>query len=121
MLSLSTRELDLSPIHFQSCKNIDEVVDMLVKWIKEAVAQHVPLSKLAPFSFPWWSSELTQLMRNARRARKEHGRQSGADAWRAYLEALSAKGAAIRKAKAVQYKQAVADAARGKKKNLASG
>jgi hypothetical protein len=37
-LSLSVQELDLFPRHFQSCENIDAAVDMLVKWIKEAVA-----------------------------------------------------------------------------------
>ncbi len=89
-LSLRTQELDLFPRHFASCEDIDAGVDRLLKWIKEAVAQHVPLSKPAPISVPWWSSELTQLLRRPRRARREYGRQPCVDAWRAYLEALSA-------------------------------
>jgi hypothetical protein len=68
--------------------------------------------KLAPFTVPWWLSELTQLVRNEKTTRREHGRWPSADAWRIYIEALSAKGAAIRKAKAVYFKQAVADATR---------
>jgi hypothetical protein len=101
---MSAQELNLFPKHFQGCEDIDAGVKRLVKWIKEAVAQDVPLSKLAPFSVLWWSSELTQLVSNARRARREHGRWPRADAWRGYLEALSAKGMAIRKAEAVHFK-----------------
>ncbi len=111
VLSLSAWELNLFIKHIQSCADIDAEVEKLVKWIKKAVAQHVPLSKPAPFSVPWWVSELTQLVRNARRARREHRRWPSADAWRAYLEELSAKGAAIRKAKAVHFKLALAYAA----------
>ncbi len=54
-------------------------------------------------------------MRNARRARRWHKRRPCAKAWRVYLEALNAKGEAIRKAKAVHFKQAVAEAARGRR------
>jgi hypothetical protein len=54
-------------------------------------------------------------VRNARRARREHRRWLSAEAWRAYLDALSAKGSAIRKAKATHFKQAVTDAAIGKR------
>jgi hypothetical protein len=86
-----------------------------VTWIKVVVAQHVPVSKAALFFVPWWSSELTQLGRNARRARREHGKWPSTDACRAYLKALSAKGVAIRQAKAACFKQAVADAARGRR------
>jgi hypothetical protein len=51
------------------------------------------------------------LLRHARSARREHRRWPCTEAWRAYLEALSAKGEAIKKAKAMQFKQAVADTA----------
>ncbi len=61
------------------------------------------------------SSVLTQLVRSARRARRWHTRRPCAEAWRAYLEALNAKGEAIKKAKAAHFKQAVAEAARGRK------
>jgi hypothetical protein len=54
-------------------------------------------------------------VRNVRGARGEHRRWPSAEAWREYLEALSAKGMAIRKAKAAHFKQAVADAARGRR------
>ncbi len=74
------------------------------------------MSKPVPFSVPWLSSELTKLVRNARRARRKHRRQPSAEEWRAYLEALSVKGAAIRKAKAAHFKQAVADAPRGRRR-----
>jgi hypothetical protein len=80
-----------------------------------AMAQFIPLSKPTPFCVPWWSSQLTQLVRNARRARREHRRRPCAEAWRVYLEALSAKGLAIQKAKALHFKQAVANAARGRR------
>jgi hypothetical protein len=53
-------------------------------------------------------------VRNARRARRRHTRRPCAEAWRVYLEALNAKGEAIRKAKAAHFKQAVAEAARGR-------
>ncbi len=103
------------PRNYKICDDIDAGVERLVRWIKEAVAQHIPLSKPVSFSVPWWSSELTQLVRNARRARKWHKRHPCAEAWRVYLEALIAKGAAIRKAKAAHFKQAVAEAARGRR------
>jgi hypothetical protein len=54
-------------------------------------------------------------VRNTRRARRWHKRQPCAEAWRVYLEALSAKGEVIRKAKAAHFKQAVAEAARGRR------
>ncbi len=82
---------------------------------QEAVAQDIPSSKLVSFSASWWSSELTQLVRNARRARRRHTRCPCADAWRVYLEALNAKREAIRKAIAAHFKQAVAEAARVRK------
>jgi hypothetical protein len=44
-----------------------------------------------------------------------HTRRPSAEAWRVYLEALNAKGEALRKAKAAHFKQAVAEAARGRK------
>jgi hypothetical protein len=90
-------------------------VGRLVIWIKEAVAQHVPLSKPVSISVLWRSSDLTQLVRNARGAGRKHRRMPRAEAWRTYLEALSAKRSAIGKAKAAQFKQAVAEAARGRK------
>jgi hypothetical protein len=86
-----------------------------VRWIKEAVAQHIPLTKPVSFSLSWWSSELTQLVRNARRARRWHTSCPCAEAWRVYLEALCAKKEAIRKAKAAHFRQAVAEAARGRR------
>ncbi len=73
-LSLRAKKLDLFPKHFDNCDDIDTGVDSLVRRIKEAVAQHIPLSKPASFSIPWWSSELTQLVINARRVRREHRR-----------------------------------------------
>jgi hypothetical protein len=114
-LSLRARELDLFLRCFEDCKDIDTGVNRLVRWIKEAVTQNIPLSKPASFSVPWWSSEHTQLVRNARIARREHWRWPCAEAWRAYPEALSAKGEAIKKAKAVHFRQAVADGARGRR------
>jgi hypothetical protein len=115
VLSLRARELDLFPKCFEDCDDIDTGVGRLVRWIKEAVAQHIPLSKHDSFSVPWWSNELTQLVRNVRRARREHRRWLSAEAWRAYLDSLSAKVSAIRYAKAANFKLAVADAARGKR------
>jgi hypothetical protein len=79
-LSLSARELDLFQLNFETSKDIDTGVDKLVKWIKEVVAQHIPLLKPTPFSIPWWTSQLTQLVRNFIRARREHGRRPSADA-----------------------------------------
>jgi hypothetical protein len=114
-LSLKARELDLLTRSYKNCEDIDAGVDRLVRGIKEAAAQHIHLSKSVAFSLSWWSSELTQLVRNARRARKWHTRCPCADAWRVYLEALNDKGEAIRKAKATHFKQAVAEAARGRK------
>ncbi len=82
-----------------------------MRWIKEAVALYIHLSNLAAFFVHWSSNKLTKLLRNARRARRGHRRWLSAEAWRAYLDALSAKGLAIRKAKGAHFKQAVADAA----------
>jgi hypothetical protein len=73
------------------------------------------LSKPAPFSVTWWSSELTQLVRNVRRARRWHKRRPCTEAWRVYLEAAHVKREVIKKAKAAHFKQAVADAARTSK------
>jgi hypothetical protein len=73
-LSQRARELDLLPKYYEKCKDIYAGVDRLVRWIKEAVAQHIPLSKPVSFSVPWWSSKLTQLVRSVRRARRWHKR-----------------------------------------------
>jgi hypothetical protein len=114
-LSLHAREFDCFPRHFQNFKDIDAEVDRLVRWIKEAVAQHIPLLKPAPFSVPWWSSELLQLVRLTRRARRERGRQPSTNPCMAYQEALCAQGWTMRKAKVVHFKQAVADTTRGRR------
>jgi hypothetical protein len=60
-------------------------------------------------------NELTHLVRNARIARREHRSWPTAEALKAYLEALSAKMAAIKKAIAAHFKQAMADAGRRRK------
>jgi hypothetical protein len=73
-LSQRARELDLLPRSYEKCEDVDAGVDRLVRWIKEAVAQQIPLSKPVSFSVHWWSSELTQLVRSARRARRWHKR-----------------------------------------------
>jgi hypothetical protein len=73
-LSLCTRKLDLFPRHFQNSEDIDTRVDKFEGWIKEAIANHIPMSKPLPLSVPWWSSELTQLLRNVSMARREHRR-----------------------------------------------
>jgi hypothetical protein len=52
-LALRARELDRMPLHYEDCKDVDEGVERLVKWINEAVAQHVPLSKPVSFLAPW--------------------------------------------------------------------
>ncbi len=52
-LSLKATELDLLLRNYKNCEDIDAGVDRLVRWIKEAVAQHIPLSKPASFSFSW--------------------------------------------------------------------
>ncbi len=79
-------------------EDIDGVVDRLVRWIREAVAKLIPLSKPVLFSVSWWSSKLTQLVINLRRARRLHIRPLCTEAWKIYLEELNAKGEAIRKA-----------------------
>ncbi len=114
-LALKARELDLMPRDYDNCKDIDEGGERLIRWLKEAVAQHIPLSKPVSFSVPWWSSELTQLVRNARRARRWHKRRPSAEAWREYLKATNVKREAIKKAKAAGFKKAVADTARKSK------
>ncbi len=45
MLSLKASKLDLLPRSYKNSKEIDAGVDRLVRWIKESVAQHIPLSK----------------------------------------------------------------------------
>ncbi len=52
-ISLKARKLDLFPRRFENCENIDVGVNRLVRWIKEAVVQHILLSKPAAFSVPW--------------------------------------------------------------------
>jgi hypothetical protein len=111
-LSLKSRELDFLPRYYKSFNDIDACVERLVRWIKEMVALHIPLSKPVCLSDSWWSSELTKLVSDARRAKRQRTRRSSADAWRVYLEALNAKMEAIIKAKAAHLKQAVAEAAR---------
>jgi hypothetical protein len=54
-------------------------------------------------------------MRNVGRALRGHGRQPCANAWRAYLETLGSKEMAIKNAKAAHFKQAVAEATRGRR------
>jgi hypothetical protein len=51
VLSSKATELDLPPRNYENCEDIDAGVDRLVRWIKEAVAQHIPLSKPAFFPF----------------------------------------------------------------------
>ncbi len=111
VLSLYARELEFFPRHFQNCGDILAGVDLGVMLVKKAMALRIPLSKLMFYFVSLWSNELTQLVRDASRVRKLHRRLPSAETWRAYLKALSAKGAGNRKAKAVHIKQAVADAA----------
>ncbi len=85
-MSQRARELDLLPRTYENCEDIDAGVDRLVRWIKEAVAQDIPISKPVSISNPWWSSELTQLVRNATRAKRGDKRQPCAEALRVYLE-----------------------------------
>ncbi len=104
MLSQKSIELDLLPTNYEICEHIDAGVKRLVRWIKEVVAQHNTLSKSIIFSVSWWFSELTQLVTNARRVKWWHERRLSAEAERVYLEALTVKGEAIRKANAVHFK-----------------
>ncbi len=90
-LPLKARELDLLPRSYENLEDIDAGVYRLVRWIKEAVIQPMPLLKPVFFSISWLSSELIQLVRNARRTRRWHTRCPCAEAWRVYLEALNAK------------------------------
>jgi hypothetical protein len=53
---LKARELDHLPRNYKNCREIDAGEDRLARWIKEAVAQHVPLSKAGSLSVPWWST-----------------------------------------------------------------
>jgi hypothetical protein len=76
---------------------------------------NIPLSKPVSFSVSWWSSELTQLVRNARMPRRLHKRLPCTEAWRFYVGAFNAKSEEIRRAKAANFKQAVAQAARGRR------
>ncbi len=87
---MKARELDLLPRSYENLEDIDAGVDKLVRWINEAVAQHISFSKPVNVSVSWWSSELTRLVRNARRAMRWHTRRPCAEAWRVYLEALNA-------------------------------
>ncbi len=85
-LCLRAKELGLPASNYENCYDKGVGVDRLLRWIKEAVAQHIPLSKSVSFSVPWWSSELTQLMTNARRARRctkgSHVLKLGESTWR---------------------------------------
>jgi hypothetical protein len=62
VLVVRAGELDLMLRNYKHCKDIDEGVEWLVRWIKETVTQHIPLSKPVFFFVPWWSKELTQLV-----------------------------------------------------------
>jgi hypothetical protein len=85
VIALKARELDLLPGNYGNCEEIDAGVDRLVRWIREAVALHIPLSRPALFSVPWWSSELTQLIKIGRRAWRWHKGRLCAYAWRVNL------------------------------------
>jgi hypothetical protein len=52
-VSSSARELDLFPRGLENSDDIDKGVDRLVGWIKEAVAQNIPLYKSFFFFVPW--------------------------------------------------------------------
>jgi hypothetical protein len=47
VLSLTARKHELFHNWFENCNNIDTGVDRLARWIKEAVAQHIYMSKPA--------------------------------------------------------------------------
>ncbi len=51
-LSMSAGELDLFPRTYRKCEDIVAGVDRLVRWIKQVVAQHIPLSKPVLYSVP---------------------------------------------------------------------
>jgi hypothetical protein len=52
-LSLKARELELLLRNYKYCEDIDTGVERLVRWIKDAVTQHIPLSKPILFSVLW--------------------------------------------------------------------
>jgi hypothetical protein len=49
-LALRARELDFMPNNYTNCEHVHKGVEILVRWIIEAVAQHIPLSKPVSFS-----------------------------------------------------------------------
>jgi hypothetical protein len=61
-LAQSARELHVYSTLLANCKDVDAVVHRLERWIKKAVAQHIPYLTLAPSSVLWWANKLTQLV-----------------------------------------------------------
>jgi hypothetical protein len=52
------KEISSFPCTFSSISDIDFSIDLLISWMKEVIAEHVPTSKPVPFCMPWWSDKI---------------------------------------------------------------
>jgi hypothetical protein len=102
------REIGSVPCNFSFISEID----FLISWIKGVIAEHVPLSKLAPFCAPWWSEEIGKLVEEARRAFRKYRRNLTEVATQEYLLAHKTKVAAISKATRRCFEEAIETASK---------
>ncbi len=68
------KEIAAFPHYLSYISDIDSSIDFLHLWMKDVIAQHVTMSKPAPFRVPWWSEDIGVLVEEVRRAKRRYRR-----------------------------------------------
>ena len=90
---------------------LERAVADLVEQIQAAASRYVPWAKPSKFSQPYWTSDCSRLVKEARAARKRWEMSRTVTARIEYRRAVNIKGQRIRKAKDAYFKRQLAEAA----------
>ncbi|KAI0996003.1 hypothetical protein K3495_g12178 [Podosphaera aphanis] len=90
-------------------ESIDLRVTQITRVIHESVEELVPKANRSRFSKPYWTTECTQVVKMARRARRRWTKQGTDESWIAYCKATNKKKGQIKEDKQIGWRAIVSE------------
>ncbi|KAI0990708.1 hypothetical protein K3495_g17479, partial [Podosphaera aphanis] len=110
ILTAKLEDLTRRGDNLSSLEAIDQQTDAITKAVQETVEELVPKAKPSKFAKPYWTKECSQVVREARKARRQWTHQGTESSWVNYQKATNRKKKQIRKDKTIGWRVTVAEA-----------
>lgn len=109
-LSTKLEELTRSRTPLSTTEAIDQRVAKITRIIHQTAEELIPKVKPSTYAKPYWTTECSRLVKEARKARRRWTTEGSEESWIAYNKATNRKKSQIKKDKAIGWRAVVAEA-----------